>query len=91
MIMREAVALAVFLSVAGCSQAVTIPTEAQFEQNPDLLKTWISKCQHGEYSNVGAEEKQRMCGSAQVAANIETQRQAARAADNSFGNAILRR
>lgn len=89
--MRKTVVVAVLLGVAGCSQPVTVPTEAQFEQNPDLLKSWIDKCQHGEYSNLGADEKQRMCGSAQAAANLLTQRQAAKAADDSFGKAILRK
>jgi hypothetical protein len=89
--MRKAVVIAVVLGIAGCSRSVTVPTEAQFEQSPDLLKTWIDKCQHGEYSNLGAEEKQRMCGSAQAAANVLTERQAAKAADDSFGNAILRK
>lgn len=89
--MRKAIVIAVALGIAGCSRPVTVPTEAQFEQSPNLLKTWIDKCQHGEYSNLGAEEKQRMCGSAQAAANVLTERQAAKAADDSFGNAILRK
>lgn len=89
--MRRAVAIAIFIGIAGCSQPVTVPTEAQFEQSPDLLKTWIDKCQHGEYSNLGAEEKQHLCGSAQAAANVLTDRQAAKAADDSFGKAILRK
>jgi hypothetical protein len=89
--MRKTVVVAVLLGVAGCSQPVAVPTEAQFEQNPDLLKSWIDKCHHGEYSNLGADEKQRMCGSAQAAANVLTQRQAAKTADDSFGKAILRK
>ena len=89
--MRKAVVIAVIFGVAGCSRPVPVPTEAHFEQSPDLLKTWIDKCQHGEYSNLGSEEKQRMCGSAQAAANVLTDRQAAKAADDSFGKAILRK
>ena len=89
--MHKAVVIAVLLIVSGCAQPIAVPTEAQFEQSPDLLKTWIDKCHHGEYSNLGAEEKQRMCGSAQAAANVLTARQAAKAANDSFGTAILRK
>jgi hypothetical protein len=89
--MRKALVIAVLLGAAGCSQPVTVPTEAQFERNADLLKMWIDKCQHGEYSSLGTEEKQRMCGSAQAAVNVLTERQAAKAADDSFGKAILRK
>ena len=89
--MRRAAVIALVFGIAGCSRPVAVPTEAEFEQSPDLLKTWTEKCQHGEYSNLGAEERQRMCGSAQAAANVLTERQAAKAADDSFGNAILRK
>lgn len=89
--MRKAVFIAVLFSAAGCSQPVTVPTEAQFEQSPGLLNTWIAKCRHGEYSKLGSEETQHMCGSAQSAANILTQRQAAKAANDSFEKAILRK
>lgn len=89
--MRKAVVIAVLVAVAGCSQPASVPTESQFEQNPDLLKTWIDKCQRGEFSNLAAEEKQHMCGSAQAAASVLTERQAAKSADDSFGKAILRK
>ncbi|WP_174278249.1 hypothetical protein [Sphingomonas bacterium] len=89
MTVRRVIGVVFLTFIAGCSQPVQVPTEAQFEQSPNLLSAWMIKCQSGEYSNLGAEEKQRMCGSAQQAANVLLQREAARKADDSFSSAIL--
>lgn len=88
MTMRIRVSLALVLAIAGCSQPVQVPTESQFEKNPDLLKTWLGKCRHGEYSNLGQEETQHMCGSAESAAGRMVQLQAGKEADDTFGNIL---
>ncbi len=91
MIVRKTVVIWVLLAVAGCSEPVQVPTEAAFERDPALLKTWIEKCRSGEYSSLGADEKLRMCGSAESAAGVMTQKQAGKDADDAFSNAILRK
>lgn len=89
--MRKTVVIWGLLAVAGCSQPVQVPTEAAFEKDPALLTAWIAKCRGGEYSNLRADEKLRMCGSAESAAGVMSQRQAGKDADDAFSNAILRK
>jgi len=91
MIVRKTVIIWGLLAMAGCSQPVQVPTEAAFEKDPALLRTWIEKCRSGEYSNLGADEKLQMCVSAGSAAGVMTQRQAGKDADDAFSNAILRK
>lgn len=91
MIVRKTVVSWGLLAVVGCSQPVQVPTEAAFERDPALLKRWIEKCRSGEYSNLGADEKLRMCGSAASAAGAMSQKQAGKDADDAFSNAILRK
>lgn len=84
--MRKRLSLALVLAIAGCTQPVQVPSESQFEKNPDLLKTWLDKCHHGEYSNLGQEETQHMCGSAEAAAIAKVQQQAGKEAADTFSN-----
>jgi hypothetical protein len=91
MIVRKTIVICGLLAAASCSRPVQVPTEAAFERDPALLKTWIEKCRSGEYSNLGADEKLRMCGSAESAAGVMTQKQAGKDADDAFSNAILRK
>ena len=86
--MRNRVPLALVLAIAGCSQPIQVPTEAQFEKNPGLLKTWLDKCHHGKYSNLGQEETHHMCGSAEAASIANVQQKAGKEADETFSNIL---
>ena len=86
--MRIRIMLAVILGLSACSQSVQVPTEAQFDQNPDLLKSWLEKCRHGEYSNLGQEKTQHMCGSAEAAVDALVQRQSGKDTDDTFANVL---
>lgn len=67
--MKKFTALAIVMALAACTKTaeVKVPTEAEFEANPQLLAEWMSKCTQGEYSNLSVDEHGRMCGSAQAA------------------------
>lgn len=85
---RLSLSLALVLASAGCTQPVQVPSESQFEKNPDLLKTWLDKRHHEEYSNLGQEETRHMCGSAEAAAIAKVQQQAGKEANDTFSNIL---
>ena len=91
MIVRKYILIGTLLLVTGCSQPVQVPTEAQFEHNPELRKSWLADCRSGKYSNIGAEENVHMCGSVESASDAIAQEQADKQVDDVFSNAILRK
>jgi hypothetical protein len=86
--MPSRIIVATLLGLAACSQPVQVPTEAEFEQNPALLKTWLERCRHGEYSKLGPEETQRICVSADAAAGAILQLQSGKDTDDTFANIL---
>lgn len=69
--MKKFAPLALLIVLAACKAAqpadVQVPTEAEFEANPQLLADWMKKCTQGEYSNRSVEDHSHLCGSAQAA------------------------
>lgn len=59
--MRKILALSALLVVCGCQQNVSVPTAKQLIDNPQLLTEWRAKCDTGEYSQLPADEKAKMC------------------------------
>lgn len=91
MIVLKHTLIVILLLITGCSQPVQVPTEAQFEHNPELRRSWLADCRSGKYSNVGTEEHLHMCGSVEAASDAIFQEQAAKQVDDVFSNATLRK
>lgn len=89
--MRKAIALFAVTILAACSKPVQVPTEAEFEANPQMLADWMQKCTKGEYSNLGLEEATKMCGSARSASNTLAAKANAKASSDLFDANIIRK
>lgn len=89
--MRKLLAMSVLLTTCACQQKVAIPTSQDLVGNRQLLSEWQTKCNTGEYSQLGPTEKTEMCSSTQDATTSVAQIETGRKESDFFKTNTLRK
>lgn len=89
--MKNLIPIVVLLSVCGCQQEVAVPTAQELIDNRQMLATWQSKCDSGEYSHLEADEKARKCSTTQDATISVTQAAEGKKASDFFKANTIRK
>lgn len=62
--MKKALLALLLVGISACHSDESIPNVDDFKKDPALLKTWLDKCYHGEYSHLEATEQMNKCENA---------------------------
>lgn len=89
--MRKMFATSVLLATCACQQKVSIPTSQDLIGNLQLLAEWQTKCNTGEYSQLGPTEKTEMCSTTQDATTSVAQIQTGKKESGFFKANALRK
>lgn len=87
--MRKIIPVCALLAVCACQQDIAVPTAKDLIENRQLLTEWQGKCNTGEYSQLAAAEKARLCATTQEATISVAEAAAAKKAGDFYdANAI---
>ncbi|AYJ84669.1 hypothetical protein D3Y57_00790 (plasmid) [Sphingomonas paeninsulae] len=89
--MRTLFAMSVLLATCACQQKVSVPTSQDLIGNRQLLAVWQTKCDTGDYSQLGATEKTEMCSSTQDATTSVAQIESGKKESDFFKASTLRK
>ncbi|MDQ1159600.1 hypothetical protein QE385_003997 [Sphingomonas sp. SORGH_AS 950] len=89
--MKNLIPILALLTVCGCQQEVAAPTAQELIDNREMLATWQSKCDSGEYSHLEADEKARKCSTTRDATISVTQAAEGKKASDFFKANTIRK
>lgn len=89
--MKDIFPVLALLAVCGCQQEVAVPTAQELIDNRQMLATWQSKCDSGEYSHLKANAKARKCSTTHDATISVTQAAEGKKASDFFKANTIRK
>lgn len=89
--MRKRLSITALVFVYGCQQNVVVPTTKQLLTNRQLLSDWQAECDTGEYSQLPADQKTKMCSTTENAVISAAEIQAGKDSQNFYDANIKRK
>lgn len=89
--MKRFVPVCALFLMSGCQQEVSVPTAKELIDNRPLLAEWQTKCDTGEYSQLPAEQKARVCSTAHDASISVTEAAAGKKESDFFKANTIRK